>query len=93
MIPGKVIGRLVPAHVLDSLKSVRFLVVQPVNERLQPAGEPIVVCDAIGANTGEYVYIAQGSEATFPLPIRFNPADMTAIAIIDNTSDLSENKS
>lgn len=88
MIPGKVIGRLVPAQVLDALKSVRFLVVQPVDERMRPAGEAVVVCDAIGANTGEYVYIAQGREATIPLPDRFNPADMTAIAIIDNAKDL-----
>jgi microcompartment protein CcmK/EutM len=33
---------------------------------------------------GEYVFMAQGREATFPLPDKFNPADLTIVAIIDD---------
>ena len=86
MIPAQVIGRLVPAKGLDALKGVRFLIVQPVDERKKPSGAPVIVCDAIGANEGEYVFLAQGREATFPLPDKFNPADMTAIALIDEVT-------
>jgi len=57
--------------------------VEPINEKLQSSGQSMVVCDAIGANVGELVFIAQGREATFNLPEPFNPADMTIIAIID----------
>jgi ethanolamine utilization protein EutN len=83
MIPGKVIGRLVADQRLDAFRGVRFLLVQPIDERRQPSGKPIVACDAVGANVGEYVFMAQGREATFPLPEPFNPADLTIVAIID----------
>lgn len=83
MIPGKVIGRLVANQTVDALHGVRFLLVQPVDDSLAASGSPVVACDAIGANTGEFVYMAQGREATFPLPEKFNPADLTIVAIID----------
>jgi microcompartment protein CcmK/EutM len=83
MIPGKVIGRVVPSKTLPCFQGVKLLLVQPVNKAWQADGEPVVVCDAIGANEGEYVFLAQGREATFPLPVAFNPADMTIIAIVD----------
>ncbi len=86
MIPAQVIGRLVPATRVKELDGVPFLIVQPVDETLEPNGTPIVACDAIGANEGEFVYMAQGSEATMPLPEPFNPADVTIIAIIDEVS-------
>jgi ethanolamine utilization protein EutN len=87
MIPGKVIGRLVVNQTLAAFSGVRFLIVQPIDERKEPSGQPLVACDSIGANIGEFVFLAQGREATFPLPDPFNPADMTAIGIIDAVTD------
>ena len=86
MIPGKVIGRLVASQALSAFDGVTFLLVQPVNDALEGSGQPAVACDAIGANVGEYVFMAQGREATFPLPDKFNPADMTIVAIIDQVT-------
>ena len=86
MIPGKVIGRLVANQTLSELRGVKFLLVQPVDEALANAGIPVVACDATGANVGEFVYMAQGREATFPLPEGFNPADLTIVAIIDRVT-------
>jgi len=86
MIPGQVVGRLVAAKQLSAFDGVRFLLVQPINERKKPSGKPVVACDGIGANTGEYVYMAQGREATFSLPDKFNPADLTIISIIDEVT-------
>ena len=83
MIPGKVIGRLVASHRLDAFKGVKFLLVQPIDERAEAVGKPVVACDAIGANVGDRVFMAQGREATFPLPDKFNPADLTIVAIVD----------
>lgn len=83
MIPGKVIGRLVANHAVSAFDGVKFLLVQPVDAARADAGQPVVACDAIGANVGEYVFMAQGREATFPLPDKFNPADLTIVAIID----------
>ena len=86
MIPGKVIGRLVASQALSAFDGVTFLLVQPVNDALDGSGQPVVACDAIGANVGEFVFMAQGREATFPLPDQFNPADLTIIAIINSVA-------
>jgi ethanolamine utilization protein EutN len=86
MIPGKVIGRLVASQALAAFDGVRFLLVQPVDETLANWGKPVVACDAIGANTGEFVYMAQGREATIVLPDKFNPADLTIVAIMDQVT-------
>ncbi|NUM55418.1 MAG: EutN/CcmL family microcompartment protein [Candidatus Hydrogenedentes bacterium] len=83
MIPGKVIGRLVASQALSAFDGVKFLLVQPIDDTHADSGNPVVACDAIGANVGEFVYMAQGREATFPLPDKFNPADLTIVAIID----------
>lgn len=86
MIPGKVIGRLVASQALSAFDGVKFLLVQPVDDALAESGKTVVACDAIGANVGEYVFMAQGREATFPLPDTFNPADLTIVAIIDQVT-------
>ncbi len=86
MIPGEVIGRVVPSERLEAFRGVKFLLVQPIDENSKPAGAPVVACDAIGANVGERVFMAQGREATVMLPDPFNPADMTIIAIIDEVT-------
>lgn len=83
MIAGKVIGRLVPAHTIAAFRGVPMLIVQPIDQTMAAAGAAVVACDAIGANVGEHVFMAQGREAAFPLPDKFNPADITIVAIID----------
>lgn len=84
MIAAEVIGRVVPSQTLSCFAGVPMLLVQPIDENQQPTGQAFVAADAMGANMGETVFIAQGMEATFPLPESFNPADMTIVAIIDN---------
>lgn len=87
MIPGQVVGRLVAASKLPAFEGVKFLLVQPIDENKRPRGQALVACDSIGANAGEYVYMAQGREATFLLPDKFNPADLTVISIIDEVTE------
>jgi microcompartment protein CcmK/EutM len=86
MIPARVIGRLVPARIIESLAGVPLLLVQPVDAELRDTGTPVVACDAIGANEGEFVFMAQGREATIPLPASVNPADLTIVSIIDEVT-------
>lgn len=83
MIPGRVVGRLVANHIVSSLAGEKLLLVERVDETGAAVGRTFVACDAIGANEGERVFIAQGREATFPLKNPFNPADNTIVAIID----------
>ncbi|GMW00095.1 MAG: hypothetical protein AMXMBFR84_12330 [Candidatus Hydrogenedentota bacterium] len=86
MIPGQVIGRVVPNQVDQVFYGVKFLVVQPVDDHRKPVGKPLVACDSVGANVGEFVFMAQGTEAAVALPNPFNPADATIVAIIDDVT-------
>lgn len=83
MIPGKVVGRLVASRIVQSLAGEKLLLVERIDESGASVGRPFVACDAVGANSGERVFIAQGREATFPLKNGFNPADSTIVGIID----------
>lgn len=87
MIPGRVIGRVVPAEILEAFRGVKLLLVQAMDEEGNDSGAVHVACDAIGANVGERVFFAQGREAAFPLPDPFNPSDATIVAIIDEISE------
>lgn len=84
MIPGRVIGRVVPGTIGEAFQGIPLLIIERVDGQRRPTGETMVVCDAIGANVGEWVFIAQGREAALVLPEPFNPADMTIVAIIDS---------
>ena len=86
MIPGRVVGRVVASHIVPSLNGEKLLLIEPLNENGTTIGTPFVACDAIGANEGERVFIAQGREAGFPLKNTFNPSDSTIVAIIDEMS-------
>lgn len=71
------------SQTVASLRGVKLLLVHSIDETDQATGPAFVACDAIGANAGERVFLAQGREAAFPLPEPFNPADFTIVAIID----------
>ena len=86
MIPGRVIGRLVAAQGLAAFQGVKFLLVQPTDGMGNDDGLAVIACDAVGANLDEEVFMAQGLEATFALPVQFNPADLTIVAIIDQVT-------
>ena len=46
MLIGKVVGTLTPAVVYEGLQSVPMLLVQPLDKKKNPDGEPIVCADS-----------------------------------------------
>ena len=46
MFLGKVIGTVTPAISYEGLEGVPMLIVQPLDKKQQPVGEPLVACDA-----------------------------------------------
>ena len=81
---GKVIGTVVADRKVESLKGVKLLLVQPLDEDGKPAGEPVVACDTQQSGPGEKVFFIGGREASLPLPDPFNPSDATITGIIDH---------
>mgnify|MGYP001585755476 FL=1 len=90
---AKVIGTLVSTHKVNSLNSVKLLLVQPLNENLETAGEPGIATDATHqAGVGEIVFIESGREAAMALEQKFNPSDLSIIGIVDDVYTMKNKK-
>ncbi len=83
MYLGRVIGTAVAQQKYEGLDGVKLLIVQPVNHRLEPNGEPIVAADTVRAGPGELVYLTQAREAALALERSFVPVDAAIIGIVD----------
>jgi len=83
---ARVIGNIVSTIKNDSLKGRKILLVQNLNEKLEPIGRPLVALDAIGAGEGELVFWCRGREASFPFKRDATPTDCTIVGIVDSES-------
>ncbi len=86
MYVGKVIGTVVCSVKDESLKGVKLLIVQPLNEQHEPIGTPVVAADAIGTSgVGEFIYLASKKEAAYgvDVPRHFAPVDEGIMGFID----------
>ncbi len=79
-----VIGTLVASSKYPGLEGVKLLIVQPLDRRQQPQGEPVVAADATAqAGPGELVFIIASREAAVALPETFVPVDHAIVGIVD----------
>ncbi|MFZ5786301.1 MAG: EutN/CcmL family microcompartment protein [Acidobacteriota bacterium] len=83
MYLGRVIGTVVAERKVEGLDGIKLLVVQPLNHRHEPTGEPIVAADTVRAGPGELVYLTQAREAAQALENAFVPVDAAIIGIVD----------
>ncbi|HWR07805.1 EutN/CcmL family microcompartment protein [Sporomusa sp.] len=91
MILARVIGNVWATRKEESLRGLKFLVVQPVVLKykttgevyLEGRGDTLVVGDRIGAGETEIVMIASGSSARQSLPDSHIPVDAMVVGIID----------
>ena len=84
MFLGRILGSVVATVKVPNLKGVPLLVMQPLDERLQSVGDPIVVADSIGVGRGEIVYWETGREAPLALEESFVPVDAAVVGIVDS---------
>lgn len=85
---ARVIGNVVSTIKNESLEGRKIMVVQNLNEKLEPFGQPLVALDAIGAGVGELVFWCRGKEASFPFKRDATPTDCTIVGIVDSDSHL-----
>lgn len=76
-------GRVVATVKHPSLEGVKLLIVQPLDHKRQPKGEPFVAVDTQQAGIGETVSYVVGREAALTLPDSFSPIDAGIVGIID----------
>jgi len=87
---ARVTGTVVASVKAEGLEGVKFLVVQPLDRRQQPQGDPVVAADAVHmAGPGELVYVVSAREASQALPNTFVPVDHAIVGIVDAVEELS----
>ncbi len=84
MILAKVVGTVVSTQKEQSMESLRFMLVQPVDIEGEPSGSHVVAVDAVGSGPGEYVLYASGSSARQTVVTDKRPCDAVIMAIVDN---------
>jgi ethanolamine utilization protein EutN len=80
---GKVIGSIVATTKIDSIRHLKILLVQPLDEKKQPAGDEIAAVDTVQAGVDDTVFYVTGREASLPLK-HVNPVDAAIVGIIDS---------
>ena len=86
---ARVIGTVVATIKNDSLEGRKLLVVQTLNQDLEPNGKPMVAVDSVGAGVGELVFWCRGKEASFPYKREDTPTDCTIVGIVDSDSHVT----
>ena len=84
MFLGRILGTVEASVVCDGLTGVPLLWVQPEKSDGTSFGAAMVAADSTSrAGDGDRVYLVDGREAAFPLPVAFVPVDATVIGIVD----------
>jgi ethanolamine utilization protein EutN len=83
MYLGRVIGTVVATQIYEGLEGRKLLLVNPLNHRLEPNGEPQVAVDTVRAGPGELVYLVGSREAALALEPWFVPVDAAIVGIVD----------
>ena len=80
---AKVRGTVVSTQKDPSLRGVKLLLLQLINEEGQILPEYEVAADSVGAGFDEWVLISRGSAARQVLGNEQRPVDAVVVAIID----------
>jgi len=83
---AKVIGTVVATKKDESIRDLKILMVQPLDEKLNPSGEPAAAIDTVQAGYGDLVYITLARESSLALPEPFAPVDASITGIVDQVN-------
>jgi carbon dioxide concentrating mechanism protein CcmL len=83
---ARVCGTVVSTQKESSLRGVKFLLVQFLDDQGQPLPEYEVAADSVGAGVNEWVLVSRGSAARQAPGSESRPLDALVIGIIDTVS-------
>jgi ethanolamine utilization protein EutN len=80
---ARVIGTVVATVKAPGFEGMKLLVIQPLDTKGKPSGDPQVAVDRAQAGPGETVYCVNKREATLAMPDPFAPVDAAIVGIVD----------
>jgi ethanolamine utilization protein EutN len=83
---ARVIGTVVATRKVDSIRDLKILVIQPLDEKLAPSDEPVAALDTVQAGYGDLVYYTLARESSMALPEPFAPVDAAITGIVDQVN-------
>ncbi len=89
MFVAKVTGSLVSTQKVEAMVGYKLLVVEPYRleskqrKSLVTTGRTFVAVDTLGAGSGDYVLITQGSSARLTPETKNMPVDCVVVGIVD----------
>lgn len=90
MFVAKVTGAMVSTQKVESMVGYKLLIVEPyrldaeTRQTLTTTGRTFVAVDLLGAGTGDYVLITQGSSARMTPETNKMPIDTVVVGIVDH---------
>ncbi len=91
MLFGRVHGTAVCTMKIAGTEGLKFLVVQPLNRKLQPVGALQVAADVVQAGPGDLCVMVRSREAALAMPeIRFVPVDLALVGVVDELNVLPD---
>ncbi len=78
-------GRVWATHKDPQLTGVKLYILQPVNEKKEAMGKPILAADTVGSREDDLVYWVSSREASFAMEGKKIPSDASIVGIVDNT--------
>jgi ethanolamine utilization protein EutN len=80
---ARVKGSVVATRRSDDLTGVKLLIIEPVDEKLEPKGTYEIAVDAVQAGPGDLVYWVMGREGAMALDKSFVLVDAGIVGIVD----------
>ena len=91
MLLGRVWGSAVCTIKHPGTEGLKLLVVQPLNQRLQPLGGLQVAADVVDAGYNDLCVMVRSREASLALPgEKFVPVDLALVGIVDDLQVLPD---
>jgi len=83
---ARIIGTVVATQKVESLEGSTLLLLQPLNEKMEDAGKPLVATDSSGRRgVGEIVYFVASGDAVYTgRGGKDIPVDAAIIGIVDS---------
>ena len=83
---AKVIGTVVATRKHPGIAGLKILMIQPLNDQLQPAGGAIAAIDTVQAGPNDLVHWVSAREAAFALPDSSVSVDAAITGIVDDVN-------